>query len=320
MSSELPKISIIVPVYNSAKTIRQCLNSLCDLDYPSYEIIVVDDGSTDNTARICRSYSQVTLILTPNGGPSRARNIGVQKATGHYVAFTDGDCTVHKRWLLELQKGFSEELVAGVGGNQISPPDETPFGINVQDTFALLGFATSYMKNPARTTQTSHNPSCNSAYRKTIFEMIEGFDESLWPGEDVDLDRKLIKRNFTLVRTPAAIVKHYRPQSFKALGSMMQRYGGSAFHLFSRHGFFRPLQYLPFITITCLTCLITGLVYHPHLAPFVLLPLPLLFPLVFIKNGNCRKTVILLTLSLHIYLHWHLGFLKAILTKYCDRN
>jgi O-antigen biosynthesis protein len=313
MSSILPKISIIIPVFNSAKTIRQCLDALSSLDYPSYEIIVVDDGSTDATAKICLLYPQILLIRIPNGGPSKARNLGVQKATGEIVAFTDGDCIVDRKWLLELRKGFSEEHIAGVGGNQVSPPDETTFGKYVQDTFFALGFATSYMKTPKKMSSTYHNPSCNSAYRKKVFLDIGGFDESLWPGEDVDLDNRITQLNFRLIRTPKAIVKHYRPQSLSDLSKMMQRYGGSAFRLFKRYGFFRPLQYLPFITLTLVICMIAGLIYDPRNAMYILGALPALFLFFVIKEGISKRAVILCLFSLLIFLHWHIGFLKALL-------
>lgn len=314
MNSILPKISIIVPVYNSAKTMRECLNALSSLDYPFYEIIVVDDGSTDATAEICLSYPQILLIRTSNGGPSRARNLGVKKATGEIVAFTDGDCIVDQQWLRELQEGFSEEKITGVGGNQISPSNETAFGKYVQDTFSILGFATSYMKTPTRTAHICHNPSCNSAYRKQVFFDIGGFDESLWPGEDVDLDRRLTERNYRLMRTPKAIVRHYRPQSTSALAMMMQRYGGSAYRLFKRYGFFRPLQYLPLITFTLFVTLLAGLIYDTALVSMsVLVALPTLFSLFLIQEGVSKKTAILFFLSLYIYFHWHFGFLKAML-------
>jgi glycosyltransferase involved in cell wall biosynthesis len=310
--NSLPKFSIIIPVYNCERTIRQCLNALSSLDYPSYEIIIVDDGSTDRTAQICRSYQKITLISISNGGPSRARNIGVTNATGEILAFTDGDCIVQKNWLRELQKGFLSKEIAGVGGNQVSPDDESSFGQYIQATFSILGFATSYMKSPSHTMPTSHNPSCNSAYRKDIFLDVGGFDVSLWPGEDVDLDCRITKHKHSLIRCPKAVVGHYRPQSLAALGKMIQRYGGSAYKLFRRYGFFRPLQYLPFVTATTLVGILTGLILYPSITMLVFLSLPLLFFLFLLKEGLSKKTAILFLLSLYIITHWHLGFVKAV--------
>ncbi len=310
MTERCPKISIIVPVFNCERTIHDCLESLLNLDYPDYEIIIIDDGSTDNTTKICQSHKRVNVIQIPNGGPSRARNIGVKKAKGEIVAFTDGDCIVHRQWLKELQKGFSSDKIAGVGGNQISPPNETAFGKSVQETFAILGFATSYMKPYTTLTETRHNPSCNSAYQKHIFESIGGFNESLWPGEDVDLDYRLIQNGHTLIRNPEAIVKHYRPQSLSGLCSMMQRYGGATYLLLKKYGFFRLLHYIPFLLPFVLCSIIIASIYKPSLllfSPLVLLALLLFF---LGRKGFSKKSVTILFLSLVILVNWHLGFYK----------
>lgn len=305
--------SIIVPVYNSAKTIKPCIESLLLLNYPSYEIIIIDDGSTDNSLKICEKFSQIKIIRTANRGPSRARNIGIKEAEGDIIAFTDSDCIVHPEWLLELNKGFSKKSVVGVGGNQVSPVDESDFGKCTQETFTILGFATSYMKTPAFMTEIKHNPSCNSAYRKENIKEMGGFNESLWPGEDVDLDLRLIRQGHTLVRNPKAIVAHYRPQSLSALASMMRRYGGSAFFLLKSHGFFRPLQYLPFTSAILLLCIVSGLIYVPTLIMVLsLFSFSLLFLLFLIKMGISKRTAFLFLLILHIILHWHLGFFKAM--------
>ena len=92
--SELKKISIIVPVYNSEKSLRYCLESICSqtIDKDIIELIIVNDASTDGSAEICREYSYchefVKLItLKENSGQSHARNVGVKEAKGEYVFF-----------------------------------------------------------------------------------------------------------------------------------------------------------------------------------------------------------------------------------------
>ena len=125
VNSSEPLISVIVAAYNCRDTISKCLESLSSLDHPGYEVIVVDDGSTDGTAELCETFSGVKVIRLDRGGPSRARNTGVRKARGKLVAFTDGDCFVDSRWLKELEKGFIGPDVAGVGGDQVSPADES---------------------------------------------------------------------------------------------------------------------------------------------------------------------------------------------------
>ncbi len=315
MNRQQPEISVIVPVFNSEGTIDACLESLLNQDFPSYEIIIVNDGSTDKTAQICQAKKGVQIIETTNGGPSRARNIGVKKAAGEFVAFTDGDCIVHQQWLTELRKGFLRKEIASVGGDQISPENESRFGKNVQETFVILGFATSYMKTQPNMAEIRHNPSCNSAYRKSVFETIGGFEESLWPGEDVDLDCRLTQQGCILMRNPKAIVKHFRPQSPTELRNMMQRYGGSAYLLLRKYGFFRTLHYIPFLLLAAIVAVLLTAIFSPSV--LLLLPLLLLTSLLFffINKGFSLKSLTILFLSLFIVFHWHLGFLKQVFLK-----
>lgn len=90
-----PKISIIVPVYNAEKYLHRCIESIIAQTYHVWELILVDDGSTDSSGKICDEYAsldkRITVCHIQNGGPSRARNYGIDKSTGDYVYFVDAD-------------------------------------------------------------------------------------------------------------------------------------------------------------------------------------------------------------------------------------
>ncbi len=97
------KVSIIIPVYNAEKTIEKCLESIINQKYENLEIILVNDGSTDNSKEILEQYkekdSRIILINKENTGVSDTRNIGIEKATGDYIMFVDADDTVEKNIL-----------------------------------------------------------------------------------------------------------------------------------------------------------------------------------------------------------------------------
>lgn len=95
MSNNTPLFSIIVPVYNVEEFVHKTLSSVLTQNFNSYELIVVNDGSTDKSGEICYSlaqqYPQITFVQTANSGVSAARNLGLKIAKGHYIMFLDGD-------------------------------------------------------------------------------------------------------------------------------------------------------------------------------------------------------------------------------------
>src|SRR5262249_40128546 len=94
-----PRVSVVVCTYNGAATLEQCLRSLLMVDYPNYEVIVVDDGSNDSTGEILKRFPEIRAIRQQNRGLSAARNRGLYAATGEIVAYTDSDCFVDRDWL-----------------------------------------------------------------------------------------------------------------------------------------------------------------------------------------------------------------------------
>ena len=106
------KVSIVVPVYNAEKYLKECIDSLIKQDYDNIEIILVDDGSTDNSPQICDEYrkkdERVKVIHKKNAGVSAARNDGIKKSTGEWVTFVDADDWVEKDYVrYHLKNGVS---------------------------------------------------------------------------------------------------------------------------------------------------------------------------------------------------------------------
>ena len=118
-----PKISVIVCTYNGQRTIRDCLNGLGKLQYPNFEVIVVDDGSIDETAAMAEGYG-FRLIRTENRGLGSARNTGLAAATGEIVVYIDDDAWPDPHWLVYIAAAFRNPAWAAVGGPNIAPPDD----------------------------------------------------------------------------------------------------------------------------------------------------------------------------------------------------
>lgn len=121
--SQTPRVSVVVCTYNGGRTLEQCVRSLEELDYPDFEVIVVDDGSTDNTAEILQQFSEIRIIRQPNRGLSAAHNAGLDAATGSIVAYTDSDCFVDRDWLTLLVQELEHDGASAVGGPNLTPDD-----------------------------------------------------------------------------------------------------------------------------------------------------------------------------------------------------
>ncbi|TLZ88614.1 MAG: glycosyltransferase [Methanobacteriota archaeon] len=214
-----PKISVVVSTLNGAATIRDTLVGVEQLDYPDYEVIVVNDGSTDATPQIASEY-QVRLITTKNQGLSAARNVGTQAATGEIVAFTDDDAYPEIHWLRFLALAFMEGKYVGVGGPNLAPPNDGW----VADAVANAPGG----PNPVLLSDTvaEHIPGCNMAFRKDALEAIGGFDRVFrTAGDDVDVCWRLRDRGGLIGYSSAAVVWHHRRKSVRKFWRQQVGYG-----------------------------------------------------------------------------------------------
>lgn len=113
----MPKVSIIVPIYNSEAHLSRCIDSILAQTYSDFELILVNDGSIDNSGKICEEYAQkdsrISVIHTENGGTSSARNIGIEKSRGEYITFVDSDDTIYPNYLCTFSYNADFE-VAGL--------------------------------------------------------------------------------------------------------------------------------------------------------------------------------------------------------------
>jgi len=213
-----PRISVVVCSFNGSLTIRDTLNGLLKLDYPSFEVIVVNDGSTDSTQNIASEYPFKT-INTENRGLSNARNAGIDAATGEIIAFIDDDAYPDTDWLRFLALAFSKGEHVGVGGPNFPVPE---------DGWKSEAVANAPGPNPVLLTDriAEHIPGCNMAFRKDALKEIGGFDPVFrTAGDDVDLCWRLREKGGVIGYSPAAVVWHHRRNSFRKYWKQQEGYG-----------------------------------------------------------------------------------------------
>ena len=186
---------MVVASYNGARTLKLCLESLQRLNYPDYEIILVDDGSTDETRKIVEEVNAqrrarsaaphaplVYIRHEKNFGLSVARNTGILAATGEIVAFTDSDCRADEDWLYYLVGTLAGSEFAGVGGPNLLPPEDS----RVAAAVMVSPGGPAHVMLTDR--EAEHIPGCNMAFYKHALEGIGGFDAIFTKaGDDVDV-------------------------------------------------------------------------------------------------------------------------------------
>lgn len=227
-------VSIVVPVYNGERTIEECIKSLLNLDYPKekYEIIMVDNNSTDNTVEIMKRYP-VRLLHEKKQGPYAARNLGIKNASGEIVAFTDADCIADKGWLRQLIKNFKGATIAGVGGEILSYNPKTLVE-QYSDKSGILSQKI-FFNSKFRGLKMPFIATANAAYKKGILNEIGLFDDSFLIGGDVDLAWRVSSKGYRIVYAPKALIFHKHRTTPYALFKQFFGYGDEHAKLFKMH-------------------------------------------------------------------------------------
>ncbi len=225
-----PRVTVAVCARNAADTLDACLRSIRALDYPDYEVIVVNDGSTDATGAIAREHAGVTVVDTPHGGLSAARNAALHAATGALIAYTDADVEVDPAWLTYLVQPFLRSDAAGAGGPNVVPEDD-PW---MAQCVARAPGGPTHVLIDERTAE--HVPGCNMAYRREALMAIGGFDPAYHAaGDDVDVCWRLQARGLRIGFAPSALVWHRHRRSVRAYWRQQVGYGEAETQLMGNH-------------------------------------------------------------------------------------
>ena len=214
MTDCLSGVTVIVPAYNEEHGIGSVLAQLGQVMQESgsaYEIIVVDDGSTDGTAQVARQAGADRVLACPRRGPAAARNTGVDAANGEIVLFTDADCEPAADWLAQMLQPFADADVTGVKGTYRTRQPEAVARL------AQCEFEERYDRLE-RLPFIDFVDSHAAAFRTLALRKAGGFDPA-FPyanNEDVDLSYRLARAGCKLVFNRRAVVSHRHPANWRA--------------------------------------------------------------------------------------------------------
>jgi GT2 family glycosyltransferase len=228
------QFSIVIPTFQRKDDLRACLRGIAQLDFPreEFEVIVVDDGSPEAPTDVVNAYKgdlaiQI-VVVSQNGGPARARNLGARHAIGEYLVLLDDDCIPEREWLTSLaarRREFPEALIGGVLVNG------APHSLCAEASQQLGDFLYRYYN--ADIDNAGWFMSANLACPRAAFLAMGGFDASfpLAAAEDRDFCDRWREAGMRLVMAPHAMVHHMRSMTFRPFWKQHRTYGRGARHL-----------------------------------------------------------------------------------------
>lgn len=225
-ASRLPLISILVPGYNEGAVIQASIRSLLALDYPSYEVLVIDDGSKDKTYQLARHFegehsrATVRVFRKKNGGKSRALNFGLERAKGEFILCMDADSTLAPQTLRKAVRHLVDSPCVGAVAGSVKVVNRTNWLAKLQALEYIEGL------NMVRAAQGFFRlvniiPGPIGLFRRSALESVGGYDHDTF-AEDCDLTLKLLAKGWQVKYEPAATAMTEAPESL--LDLLKQRY------------------------------------------------------------------------------------------------
>ncbi len=337
----MSQIDVIIGVRNEEKHLERCLTSLLNQTLTDIQIFVIDGQSEDATRDIVlekmKNDSRIKLLNNPDRVISSARNIGINASEAEYVAYLDGHCYVDPDWLqilLACYQNYEKKCkvekckVGGVGSTYASPDDDSGYGKVIAHALRtpIGGLGTAYTKD-AKIEKV--DTVAFALYKRSTLEN-QGilYDESMTQCEDTDFNYKLIKKGYTLLKHPDALVYQYRrPNTVQFFGQMID-YGEGRAKLAGKYKeTLKPYHLIPvlffFYIIIAIFTLILFIINLITIYPLILILAPLLIYLIVIGAYTLNLMVKYRSLN-HIYaisvfpavhLGYGIGFLKGMIKK-----
>ena len=236
-----PRVSIIVPAYNEEKVVARTIETLVEADYPNKEIIIVDDGSQDNTFEVASRFAgrNLKVVHRPNGGKFAALNTGIAVSTGEIIVTVDADSLIARAAISEIVKGFENPEVAGVAGNlKVFNPTKLITKLQALEYITQIQIVRRAFENFGSLTVAS---GAFSAFRKTALEEAGWYDPD-YLLEDFDITIKLLKSHQILHGNNEAVCYTEAPETLSDVYKQRLSWFRGDFQNFWKHRdtFFNP--------------------------------------------------------------------------------
>ena len=290
------RYSVIIPVYNRPKEVDELLESLCSQTFTDFEVVVVEDGSSETSESICAKYRDrldLKYYFKSNSGPGPSRNYGAERSQGEYLIILDSDVIVPSDYLQNIERALEVHPTDAFGGPDRAHESFTP--IQKAINYAMTSFYTTGGIRGGKQKMDKFYPrSFNMGIRKTLFEKVGGFAPIRY-GEDIDLSTRLFEAGCDCQLFPEAYVYHKRRVKFSSFFRQVKHSGEARVMLKRKYpGTFKLVHLLPAAFVMGHLVLILLAVFHRW---WWILPIPAYCLMVFIDSLIKNKSVKVALLS-----------------------
>lgn len=244
--------SVIVPVYNRANEIDEFLSSFVKQSSKNFEVIIVDDGSTDNLKEVVEKYKpqlDIHYFYQENRGPGAARNMGMEKANGKWFVFIDSDCTVPPDYIANLEAHLKEGDFDAFGGPDTYREDFSPF-LKAVDYSMTSFIGTGGTRGASRSVAKYYPRSFNMGIKREAYEKIGGM-KNLRHGQDMDYSNRIYRAGFKVKFLPDVYVYHKRRTNLKKFFKQIFNWGVTRINLGRIDSkMLKPIHFLPACAIS----------------------------------------------------------------------
>ena len=326
------RYSIIIPVYNRPQEVDELLESLCHQTLSDFEVVVVEDGSTERCDAVCEQYKdQLTLNYhyKPNSGPGPSRNYGAERSQGEYLIILDSDVIVPENYLEAIQKELDHEPCDAFGGPDRAHPSFTPIQKAINYSMTSF-FTTGGIRGGKKKMDKFYPRSFNLGIRKSVYEALGGFAPMRY-GEDIDLSTRIFKGGYSCRLFPETFVYHKRRVKFSSFFRQVKHSGEARVVLKEKYPeTFKLVHLLPaafvvgnvFLVAAFMLHLLLALILKARLACWALLwlaPILLYALMVFVdsllKNKSLRVALLSVPAAYCQLFGYGLGFIGAFFSK-----
>ncbi len=308
------KISFIIPVYNRPGETRELLQSLSSQTEGDFEVIIVEDGSTESSEAVVENYREVldiSYFYKDNSGPGPSRNFGSKKAKGEYLIFLDSDCVLPGDYFRIVREMLEQKYTDAFGGPDKAHTDFTSFQKAINFSMTSF-FTTGGIRGGNEKMEKFHPRSFNMGFSKEVFEVTGGFSNMRF-GEDVDLSIRILEQGFSTQLIKEAFVYHKRRSNLRQFFKQVYNSGIARINLQLRHpGTLKLVHTAPalftlgFIVLLLLSVFVSWYFVVPILCHILVLFLSATF-----KNGSLRIGLLAVVTSYTQLLAYGTGFLRA---------